>query len=362
MLVSELVGILQLLNEEYRRHKISQLLVDALNASASRAPNNPSPYANAIAQIKPSASKIIEDDALRFLPLADRNFLERSKYGPLLPSKLAKIVLDGLPINPESAMSSTEFSYYINNLNIALGEISAVLQATNSLKMEPYVKDKGNIALRIEMPRDLFQDDISEVARRYTYLDELFAAISEAKTGKAGNKPKLFTASTSDLVTTLTASASEIYTIMEHVITLFDISKIVLGMKKAISNVKILGISITKEEEERPRQALLQMVNDAVDKVMAAPDMQSPESRRNELKKAVKDASMKLTADLPNGLKISVDITNKIELEYFAEASGKSQDEATQLISKHEASQIDVAALGRDSAQLLLDANTDGLS
>jgi flagellin-specific chaperone FliS len=358
VLVSDLVAILHLLNEEYRRHEILQLLNQAMNASSSRNPNNMAPYANIAGQVKPNALKAIKDNALLFLPLADRDFLNQSKYGPFLPSRIANLIYDGLPDDPARAMSSTEFSYYIDNVARAINELNAVLQATNSLKVERYTKEKGHIALRIEIPRDLIDNDISEIALRYTYLDDLFAAISEAKTGNIGNKPKLFTVSTSDLVTTLTSDAAEIYAILEYIIKLVEISKTVLNMKRAIANMISLNIPLAKEEGERPTQALLQLINDAVDKIMASPDMQADESRRNELKKAVKDASMKLTADLPRGLKISVDITNKIELEYFTEASGKSEADATKLIAKHEEAQIDVISLGRDTAQLLLEGNS----
>ena len=359
MLVSELVDILQLVRTEYQRHEIQQLLTDAGNAVASRQPTNTSIYSNFANPTRQKAAQILANDVLSYLPRADRNFLESSDYGAFLPARIAKIVFEGLPTNQERSLTSNEFATYLDGVNRAISGIDAILRATAALKTERYQKKEDEIALRIELPRNLIENDLSKIANRFKYLDNIFAALTEARTGEA-NKPKLFTASTSDLITILTAHAPEIATIMTYYHDILEGVKQALEVKRGIDNAKSHGLTITKDDEERPSALLHAAINNSIDKIMAEPDMAAINTRKNELKKIVRNATIEMSADLPKGLKVSIHLVARSEFEYFAKFESVTNEELTKRIETDDALEAEIILLGRDSEPLLITTDTVG--
>ena len=252
-------------------------------------------------------------------------------------------------------MSSGEFGIYVQGAQRTLGEINSVLHATSVLNIERYPKAPEEIELRIELPRSLFKDDLSEVADRFAYLDKLFAALTEAKTGQA-RKPRLVTVATSDLIAMVASNSAEIFAILAHYKAILEAVDTVLGIKKAYEKLKSLA-QPTGIQEDHAVEALKNMVESVVEKTLNDPQMQADRGRKNELKKVVKSTSMQLAADLPKGLKISVSIESKGEFDYILSSQNITEEELTKQLERQRALQMKVDALARETEPLLVTAD-----
>jgi uncharacterized protein (DUF433 family) len=349
--------------DDYSSLKLVEFIQEAISIATARGADK-NAYRNRSRVLKETAGKIIRDTILNKYPQDLKDIVAASDYAAATPARLATIVLNGFPSDPNLAISSSELQVLAQIAAELQVELKAITRAADKFNVEPIVVPENLLSLDILLPREAIENEAEKFAKNLSRFIAIAIDLIELVAG-ARDSPYLVYTSTTDPVTAIAMIGGAAF-------GLFKFYKLALEVaEKQVSFLRLLR-SIREAAPGSPEAATLEktfkkVISEEMPRIAGAAVQavlsKVPEGRTNELRASLTLKAPAIVEAVAKGARLSITIENLDRLDLLLEGAalvdGKEVSKEILLQDMQERSalesklDVETAALGADVRRLL---------
>ena len=347
MLAGDVRYALSIVVEDYEDYSLLQILRN-ISAYLQKGKDVNSPDYRSMASSFSNKIKNIEDDSnFAHATSSAKSLLETSPFAHLTPIKVARFIGNILLSDIPNSISSTEIMLLVSQIEEMLVQFRSYIDLSNALQIEDYEIDVESALRRLELPRDLFENDLDSLGKKIERFDLFFDAVAEFVSGP-NSKPRILSISTTNFVAILVAHADEIVAISKIFGSLLEVVKKKIELYGALKTMKSNGISegALKTIEESCEQTVESVKESEIKKAISDLGEKDHDGRQAELLIKIAKSSTYIINDISKGAKLSIEVERREQLEVLSgNKFGLSSDQILSLIGRQEGDQNLIATL-----------------
>jgi hypothetical protein len=335
MLAGRLIRVAKDILGEYSQFQIIEQLTAASNLSSRRGQPQPQ-YVQQARSLRDWARKVMNETKIEKYPQDILKFIKESKYSSALPEHLARLVMNGLPDDPNIATASSEFNLYVQLAASLRSELGALVTAADKLNLDEIKIPENQVSFDIIIPRAVFgerADSFIDVLSRFT---RIMSYLIEFTTGSEGS-PTITYTSTSDLVTGLAVVGGAAWAFLRFYKLALEVVEKHISLSRTLKEFRAGPLRASVDNfEEQIKTIMDDTISRAVTETLASVPRNVPDGRVNEIKIAInKDAPFAVQAIL-DGTRVGITIDSLDRTSLITEAVPEATPQAIDEIVKEQ--------------------------
>lgn len=337
MIVSRLVVTANAVINEFRRTGILELLQKAMNLAANRDKIGDPQYIAVVQEIHKEARGVIETDTLMHLPNAQKKIIFENSAWRLTPARLAEILLTGVAENKEHSMPSSELQIYFRLARSQVREAETLTAICGKLGEAELIIPDGLVSLDITIPREIYSNDIAEIAATQSAFIDILHTFSELYTGDPG-APKLIYSSTSDIIFGIGVAIVALKPLLDFYKELLSVARDTVALYAAIKQltaqeIKVDSAALQDEVAGQSRAKVERLSEQATNSVAASEKIDAP--RKKELSNKLSKKSKIALRGIVNGATVEVTAESESILVQAAESGKIDLNQIREILSEN---------------------------
>lgn len=349
MNTTRLFRLLLAITGDYKKFQIDDLLQQSLTLLKNRDKFNRDNFAAAAEELRERAQKIIDYGAYIGMSQKDIRFLDDSEFGPTLPHRLAKIILDNVIADSRRAPSSSELDYFYtlfvnNEKNMIL-----VRDTLGGLPLLISDYSAGEVHFSIIVSEKSYEGDLTRLSTVFEQFDRFVDSVREIAAPEAP-KPRVAYLDNGSAVATCIGVLVVVQSLIAMYSAAVRTAEATATMLKAMGVIKSSGVDagISQEKVEEFSKGFMDRALDEQLKMLEKHvDREISQDQRTKLRVT----STAIFQRIKEGSKISVDTVVTEEFKPDADVSdAELNDEPPKLIGRL-AAVTDLIAKSRELAE-----------
>ena len=368
MQASRMIRVAKDLLDDYTKFKVADFLQEAIGVASVRGADK-NAYRTRSGALKVAAQQIIRGTILNKYPHDLKNIVALSEYAAATPERLATIVLNGFPNDPNLAISSSELQVFARIASALQSELAAITRAADKFNIAPISIPDGLFSLDILLPRESIDDEAEKFAKNLSLFVAAAVDFIELVTGKR-DSPLLVYTSTSDPVTAIAMYGGAAYAFLKFYKLVLEVAEKQVSFLQLLKGIREAAPKSVEAVtlEESFRKVIAEEMPLVAEKAVNAALSRVPEGRTHELRTSLSLKTPAIANAVAKGARLSITIESLDRLELLLEGAPAvegqevTRDTLVQDISERSALETkldaDTKSLGADAKQLLFSSKT----
>lgn len=237
MYATELMLVFRGLLEDYNLGQAIQLLDQASVLLAQRGRLNNEAYSAQAQNLRQRAAILLKSNSVNDLPLSTKSLLRESEFAPVLPDRVAEILLHSVQLDPGRGASSSEMEYFAGLLREKIARLSVFTDVVANLNLPIYEPEIDQVAFRIVLADRSYHADLEEMSKRFIDFDR-FVNLAREVLAPRGDKPELLYLSNGSAIAVLVGTVAVVQAVFAMYGAAIEAATNTVNLLKALGVVK----------------------------------------------------------------------------------------------------------------------------